>query len=223
MTGIRGSLLGMAPHSTRPSSALIAGPGPSMRNNNLTDLASADVFQRLLKERIIFLGSAIDETVGNQVCAQLLLLAAEDSEKDINLYVNSPGGSVTDGLAIYDTMQYVSCDVSTICVGLAASMGQFLLCAGAPGKRFALPHSRILMHQPSGQMQGQATDIAIQAEQIVYLKRMMAERIAFHTGQTVERIETDSDRDRWFTAEEAKDYGFIDRVIEHSAAQPAAH
>jgi ATP-dependent Clp protease protease subunit len=194
-----------------------------MRNNNLTDLASADVFQRLLKERIIFLGSAIDETVGNQVCAQLLLLAAEDSEKDINLYVNSPGGSVTDGLAIYDTMQYVSCDVSTICVGLAASMGQFLLCAGAPGKRFALPHSRILMHQPSGQMQGQATDIAIQAEQIVYLKRMMAERIAFHTGQPVERIETDSDRDRWFTAEEAKDYGFIDRVIEHSVPQPAAH
>jgi ATP-dependent Clp protease, protease subunit len=193
-----------------------------MRTNNLSDLASADVFQRLLKERIIFLGSAIDETVANQVCAQLLLLAAEDAEKDINLYVNSPGGSVTDGLAIYDTMQYVSCDVSTICVGLAASMGQFLLCAGAPGKRFALPHSRILMHQPSGQMQGQATDIAIQAEQIVYLKRMMAERISFHTGQPIERIEADSDRDRWFTAEEAKDYGFIDRVIEKSVAQPAA-
>jgi ATP-dependent Clp protease protease subunit len=206
----------------RPSSALVAGPDPSMRTNNLTDLASADVFQRLLKERIIFLGSAIDETVANQVCAQLLLLAANDADKDINLYVNSPGGSVTDGLAIYDTMQYVSCDVSTICVGLAASMGQFLLCAGAPNKRFALPHSWILMHQPSGQMQGQATDIAIQAEQIVYLKRMMAERISFHTGQPIERIEADSDRDRWFTAEEAKDYGFIDRVIEHSAAQPAA-
>jgi ATP-dependent Clp protease protease subunit len=193
-----------------------------MRTGSLPDLASADVFQRLLKERIIFLGSAIDETVGNSVCAQLLLLAAENSERDIALYVNSPGGSVTDGLAIYDTMQYVSCDVSTICVGLAASMGQFLLCAGAPGKRFALPHSRILMHQPSGQMQGQATDIAIQAEQIVYLKRMMAERISFHTGQPIERIEADSDRDRWFTAEEAKDYGFIDRVIEHSAPQ-AAH
>ncbi|HTT87095.1 MAG TPA: ATP-dependent Clp protease proteolytic subunit [Acidimicrobiales bacterium] len=193
-----------------------------MRTGNLPDLASADVFQRLLKERIIFLGSAIDETVANQVCAQLLLLAAEDGERDVALYVNSPGGSVTDGLAIYDTMQYVSCDVSTICVGLAASMGQFLLCAGAPGKRFALPHSRILMHQPSGQMQGQAADIAIQAEQIVYLKRMMAERIAFHTGQPVERIEADSDRDRWFTAEEAKDYGFIDRVIEHTAPQ-AAH
>jgi len=193
-----------------------------MRTGNLPDLASADVFQRLLKERIIFLGSAIDETVANQVCAQLLLLAAEDGERDIALYINSPGGSVTDGLAIYDTMQYVSCDVSTICVGLAASMGQFLLCAGEPGKRFALPHSRILMHQPSGQMQGQAADIAIQAEQIVYLKRMMAERIAFHTGQPLERIEADSDRDRWFTAEEAKDYGFIDRVIEHSSPQ-AAH
>ncbi|HUY21254.1 MAG TPA: ATP-dependent Clp protease proteolytic subunit [Acidimicrobiales bacterium] len=192
-----------------------------MRSGNLPDLASADVFQRLLKERIIFLGSAIDETVANQVCAQLLLLAAENSEREIALYINSPGGSVTDGLAIYDTMQYVSCDVSTICVGLAASMGQFLLCAGEPGKRFALPHSRILMHQPSGQMQGQAADIAIQAEQIVYLKRMMAERIAFHTGQPLERIEADSDRDRWFTAEEGKDYGFIDRVIEHSSPHPA--
>ena len=123
------------------------------------------------------------------------------------------GNPVTAGLAIYDTMQYVPCDVSTVCMGLAASMGQFLLCSGAPGKRYALPHSRILMHQPSGQMQGQATDIAIQAEQIVYLKRMMAERIAFHTGQTLERIERDSDRDRWFTAEEAKEYGFIDQVI----------
>ncbi len=191
----------------------------SMRTGTIPDAASADVFQRLLKERIIFLGTAIDETVANMVCAQLLLLAAEDSDRDIALYVNSPGGSVTDGLAIYDTMQYVTCDVSTICVGLAASMGQFLLCAGAAGKRFALPHSRILMHQPSGQMQGQAADIAIQAEQIVYLKRMMAERIAYHTGQPVERIETDSDRDRWFTAEEARDYGFIDRVIEHSTAR----
>ena len=187
-------------------------------NREIADAASADVFQRLLKERIIFLGSAIDEVVANMVCAQLLLLAAEDSERDIALYINSPGGSVTDGLAIYDTMQYVSCDVSTICVGLAASMGQFLLCAGAPGKRYALPHSRILMHQPLGQFQGQAADIAIQAEQIMYLKRMMAERIAFHTGQPVERIEADSDRDRWFTAAEAKEYGFIDAVIERSPA-----
>jgi ATP-dependent Clp protease protease subunit len=177
-----------------------------------------DVYQRLLRERIIFLGSQVDDPSANLICAQLLLLAAEDSGRDISLYINSPGGSVTAGLAIYDTMQFVPCDVSTVCMGLAASMGQFLLCAGAPGKRFALPHARILMHQPSGQAQGQAADIAIQAEQIIYLKRMMAERIAFHTGQPVDRIEADSDRDRWFTAEEAKDYGFIDAVIERAAA-----
>jgi ATP-dependent Clp protease protease subunit len=179
--------------------------------------ASADVFKQLLKERIVFLGTQVDQTSANLICAQLLLLEAEDPDRDIYLYINSPGGSVTDGLAIYDTMQYVRCDVSTICLGLAASMGQFLLCAGSRGKRFALPHSRILMHQPSGQMQGQAADIAIQAEQIIYLKRMMAERISFHTGQPVERIEADSDRDRWFTAEEAKEYGFIDRVIDRSS------
>ncbi len=177
---------------------------------------AGEIYQRLLRERIIFLGTQVDQTSANLVCAQLLLLEAEDRERDISLYINSPGGSVTDGLAIYDTMQYVRCDVSTICLGLAASMGQFLLCAGAPGKRYALPHSRNLMHQPSGQMQGQAADIAIQAEQIIYLKRMMAERIALHTGQTIERIEADSDRDRWFTAKEALDYGFIDRVIDRS-------
>lgn len=179
---------------------------------------TGDVFQRLLKERIVFLGTQVDQTSANLICAELVLLAAEDPERDIALYINSPGGSVTDGLAIYDTMQYVPCDVSTVCLGMAASMGQFLLCAGAPGKRYALPHSRVLMHQPSGQMQGQAADIAIQAEQIIYLKRMMAERIAFHTGQPVERIEADSDRDRWFTAQEAKDYGFVDAVIEHAGA-----
>jgi ATP-dependent Clp protease protease subunit len=172
-----------------------------------------------LKERIVWLGSTVDQAMANSICAQLILLEAEDHERDISIYINSPGGSVTDGLAIYDTMQYVRCDVATICLGLAASMGQFLLCAGAPGKRYALPHSRILMHQPSGAMQGQATDIAIQAEQIVYLKRMMAERIALHTGQPVERIEADSDRDRWFTAEEAREYGFIDHVIDRSNAQ----
>jgi ATP-dependent Clp protease protease subunit len=183
--------------------------------NQVTALDRAgDIYQRLLKERIVFLGTEVDDANANLICAQLLLLAAEDPQKDISLYINSPGGSVTAGLAIYDTMQFVPCDVSTVCMGLAASMGQFLLCAGQPGKRFALPHSRILMHQPSGQAQGQAADIAIQAEQIIYLKRMMAERIAFHTGQPVERIEADSDRDRWFTAEEARDYGFIDAVIE---------
>ena len=183
---------------------------------------TSDIFQRLLKERIVFIGSAIDQNTANLVCSQLILLEAEDQERDISVYINSPGGSVTDGLAIYDTMQYVRPDVRTTCVGLAASMGQFLLCAGAPGKRFALPHSRILMHQPSGSMQGQASDIAIQAEQIIYLKRMMAERIAFHTGQPLERIETDSDRDRWFTAEEACEYGFIDKVIDRSTATAAA-
>jgi ATP-dependent Clp protease, protease subunit len=195
--------------------------GPTMRGGSLPDLSQTDVFQRLLKERIIFLGTAIDEGVANLVCSQLLLLDAEDHEhdRDIQLYINSPGGSVTDGLAIYDTMQFVRSDVRTTCVGLAASMGQFLLCSGTPGKRYALPHSRILMHQPSGQMQGQAADIAIQAEQIVYLKRMMAERIAFHTGQPIERIEADSDRDRWFTADEAKEYGFIDQVIEHATSK----
>ena len=189
---------------------------PIARSTGIIADRSAEVFQQLLKDRIIFLGTTVDQASANLICAQLLLLEAENNERDISLYINSPGGSVTDGLAIYDTMQYVSCDVSTICLGLAASMGQFLLCAGAPGKRYALPHSRILMHQPSGQMQGQAADIAIQAEQIIYLKRMMAERIAFHTGQPVERIEADSDRDRWFTAEEAKDYGFIDAVIDRS-------
>ena len=168
----------------------------------------------------------------------MLFLEGEDDGKDIWLYVNSPGGSVTAGMAIYDTMQFINCDVATICMGLAASMGQFLLCAGAPGKRYALPHARIMMHQPSGGVRGQAADIAIQAEQmaytkkvlveriafhtgqtteqIIYLKRMMAERIAFHTGQPVERIEADSDRDRWFTAEEAKDYGIIDHVIDRA-------
>ena len=167
----------------------------------------------------MFLGSQVDQAAANRLCAELLLLEAEDPERDISFYINSPGGSVTDGLAIYDTMQYVACDVRTICVGMAASMGQFLLCAGAPGKRFALPHSRILMHQPSmGGVQGQASDIAIQAEQIVFMKKMLAERISFHTGQDVERIEADSDRDRWFTAEEAKEYGFIDAVIDRSTA-----
>jgi ATP-dependent Clp protease protease subunit len=184
---------------------------------------SADVYQRLLRERIVFLGTEVDDTSANLICAQLLLLAAEDPERDVSLYINSPGGSVTAGLAIYDTMQFVPCDVSTVCMGLAASMGQFLLCAGTPGKRFSLPHSRILMHQPSGQARGQAADIAIQAEQIIYLKRMMAERISFHTGQPVERIEQDSDRDRWFTAQEALEYGFIDQVIERAAdvSEPA--
>jgi ATP-dependent Clp protease protease subunit len=195
-----------------------------MITSSLTDgMGYNDLNQRLLRERIVFLGSQVDQETANRICAELLLLEAEDRDKDISLYINSPGGSVTDGLAIYDTMQYVNCDIRTICVGMAASMGQFLLCAGAPGKRFSLPHSRILMHQPSaGGMQGQASDIAIQAEQIVFMKRMLAERTAFHTGQSIERIEADSDRDRWFTADEAVEYGFIDAVIDRSAIRQGA-
>ncbi|MGH9293283.1 MAG: ATP-dependent Clp protease proteolytic subunit [Acidimicrobiales bacterium] len=196
-------------------------PALAAASSSLGD-QSSEIFKQLLRERIIFLGTQVDQSSANLVCAELLLLEAEDPDRDVFLYINSPGGSVTDGLAIYDTMQYVRNDVSTICLGLAASMGQFLLCAGANGKRYALPHSRILMHQPSGQMQGQAADIAIQAEQIVYLKQMMAERIAHHTGQTVERVEADSDRDRWFTAEEAKEYGFIDQVIDRSSLKASS-
>ena len=173
---------------------------------------SSEIYNRLLKDRIIILGTDVNDDIANIVCAQMLYLEGEDDAKDIWLYVNSPGGSVTAGMAIYDTMQFIGCDVATICMGLAASMGQFLLCAGAPGKRFALPHARIMMHQPSGGVRGQASDIAIQAEQLIYIKRLMAERIAHHTGQTVEQVQEDSERDRWFTAEQAKDYGIIDHV-----------
>jgi ATP-dependent Clp protease protease subunit len=178
------------------------------------------VYNRLLKERIIVLGSEVTDQVANRICAQLLLLAAEDSERDINLWINSPGGSVYSGMAIYDTMQFIANDVVTVAMGMAASMGQLLLCAGAKGKRFALPHARIMMHQPSGGIGGTAADIAIQAEQMLYTKRMFQERVSFHTGQPAEQIEADSDRDRWFTAEEARDYGFIDKVIQGAAQVP---
>jgi ATP-dependent Clp protease protease subunit len=183
--------------------------GADQPGGNLDD----SVYNRLLKERIIFLGSEVTDQVSNRICAQLLLLSAEDPERDIHLWINSPGGSVYSGMAIYDTMQFIDNDVQTVAMGMAASMGQFLLCAGAPGKRFALPHARIMMHQPSGGMGGTAADIAIQAEQMLYTKRMFQERIAFHTGQSQEQIAADFDRDRWFTAQEAKDYGFIDKVI----------
>ncbi len=172
-----------------------------------------EIYNRLLRERIVFLGQEVNDQIANQITAQLLYLEGQDPDRDIWLYINSPGGSVTAGMAIYDTMQFVAPDVGTICMGLGASMGQFLLCAGAAGKRFALPHARILMHQPLGGIQGQASDIAIQAEQMAYTKRLMAERIAEHTGQSVEQIQADSERDRWFTAEEAKDYGIIDQVV----------
>ena len=179
---------------------------------NLSD----SVYERLLSERIIFLGTQVDDDIANRLCAQMLLLAAEDPERDISLYINSPGGSVTAGMAIYDTMQFVECDVATYGMGLAASMGQFLLSAGTPGKRYATPHSRVMMHQPSGGVGGTASDIKIQAEQLLHIKRQMAELIAQHTGQTAEQITLDSDRDRWFTAQEAKDYGFVDHVFQTS-------
>ncbi|NHC12714.1 ATP-dependent Clp protease proteolytic subunit [Motilibacter deserti] len=176
----------------------------------------ARVYDRLLRERIIVLGSVVEDSNANAIVAQMLLLAAEDPKSDITLYINSPGGSVSAGMAIYDTMQYVENDVATVAMGLAASMGQFLLCAGAPGKRYATPHARVMMHQPSGGFGGTASDIKIQAEQMLHTKRQMAELIAAHTGQPVETIERDSDRDRWFTAEEAKEYGFVDHVVRHA-------
>jgi ATP-dependent Clp protease, protease subunit len=176
------------------------------------------IYQRLLKERIIFLGSEVRDQNANAICAQLLLLSAEDPETDIFLHINSPGGSVDAGMAIYDTMNYIPNDVATVGMGLAASMGQFLLCAGAKGKRYALPHSRIMMHQPSSGMGGSASDIKIQAQQSLHIKKVLLELIAQHTGQTVEQIEHDSDRDRWFTADEAQEYGFVDQVV-RSAGQ----
>lgn len=179
------------------------------------------VFDRLLKEHILFLGSDVNSEIANRLCAQLLLLEAEDDERDIKLYINSPGGSVYDGMAIYDTMQYIKNDVATVGMGMAASMGQLLLCAGTAGKRYALPHARIMMHQPSGGIGGTASDVAILAEQMLYTKQMFQERVAEHTGRTIEEIERDSDRDRWFTAAEAKDYGFIDHVVKRVADVPA--
>jgi ATP-dependent Clp protease, protease subunit len=171
------------------------------------------LFQRLLRHRIIFLGQQVDDDLANRICAELVLLASEDPKRDISIYINSPGGSVYAGLAIYDMMQYVPNDVATYAMGMAASMGQFLLAAGTHGKRYAMPHAAVLMHQPHGGIGGTATDIRIQAEHSLYLKRVLAERTAMHTGQTVEQIEADSDRDRWFTADEAKDYGFVDQVV----------
>jgi ATP-dependent Clp protease protease subunit len=195
---------------------------PTLRSPAPGGLSLDDsVYNRLLRERIIFLGTDVNDTIANAICAQLLLLTAEDPERDIFLYINSPGGSVTAGMAIYDTMNFVSNDVATVTLGLAASMGQFLLCAGAKGKRYALPHARIMMHQPSGGLGGTASDIAIQAEQMLYTKRTLQERIAFHTGQTYEQIERDSDRDRWFTAAEAKEYGFVDHVVTGAAEVPS--
>jgi len=205
-----------------PDRRAVSAMDPAQPIRALPDLRSAgagmtlndSVYDRLLRERIIFLGQPVDDPIANQISAQLLLLAAEDPKRDIHLYINSPGGSVTAGMAIYDTMQLIEPDVATFAMGLAASMGQFLLSSGTPGKRYALPHARILMHQPSAGIGGTASDIAIQAEQYKLTKREMAELIAQQTGQTVEQVERDSDRDRWFTAAQAKEYGFVDEVIE---------
>ncbi|MCM0677028.1 ATP-dependent Clp protease proteolytic subunit [Micromonospora phytophila] len=180
------------------------------------------VFERLLRERIIFLGTEVTDASANQICAQILLLAAEDAERDIYLYINSPGGSVSAGMAVYDTMRYVKNDVATLALGFAGSMGQFLLCAGAAGKRYALPHSRIMMHQPSGGMGGTAADITIQAENMLHVKRTMQELIARHSGRTLEEIQRDWDRDRWFTAEQAREYGLVDQVLSRAEQLPGA-
>ena len=174
-----------------------------------------DIYSRLLKDNIIFLGTPIDDQIANLIVAQLLFLEAEDPEKDINIYINSPGGSVTAGLAIYDTMQFIRPDVTTICVGMCASMGALLLTAGAKGKRFALPNSRILIHQPSGGMQGQATDVRIHAEELIRIRELTSEILAKHTGQSMAQIELDVERDRYLSAVQAKEYGLIDEVIAH--------
>ncbi|WP_430499832.1 ClpP family protease [Micromonospora trifolii] len=180
------------------------------------------VFERLLRERIVFLGTEVTEESANQICAQILLLAAEDDDRDIYLYINSPGGSVSAGMAVYDTMRYVRNDVATLALGFAGSMGQFLLCAGAAGKRYALPHSRIMMHQPSGGMGGTAADITIQAENMLHVKRTMQELIAQHSGRTLDEIQRDWDRDRWFTAEQAREYGLIDQVVTRAEQLPTS-
>ena len=192
----------------------IENPGTAYAASITEDVSRMDIYNRLLKDRIVFLGTDVNDDIANFITAQMLYLEGQDPEKPIWLYINSPGGSVTAGMAIYDTMQFVGPDVGTICMGLGASMGQFLLGAGAKGKRYALPHARIMMHQPLGGVQGQATDIAIQAEQMANTKKLLQALIADHTGQSVETIEADSDRDRWFTAAEAKEYGIIDHVIE---------
>ncbi|MCU0666592.1 MAG: ATP-dependent Clp endopeptidase proteolytic subunit ClpP [Candidatus Omnitrophica bacterium] len=172
-----------------------------------------DIYSRLLKDRVLFIGTPIDDTVANLIIAQMLFLQMEDSSKDINIYVNSPGGSVTAGLAIYDTMRFVKCDVATYCVGQAASMGALLLAAGTKGKRFSLPHSRVMIHQPWGGVQGAASDISIHAKEILHMREKINQILSFHTSQPLEKIEKDTDRDYFMSAEEAKNYGLVDEVI----------
>ncbi|WP_222195617.1 ATP-dependent Clp protease proteolytic subunit [Modestobacter italicus] len=194
---------------------------PQLRAATTTTLGDA-VYDRLLSERIVFLGQEVDDAIANQIAAQMLLLSAEDPKRDIHLYINSPGGAVGGGMAVYDTMQFVDCDVATYAMGMAASMGQFLLTAGTPGKRYALPHARVMMHQPSAGLGGTAADIGIQAEMLRRLKRQLNELQAHHSGQTVEQVERDSDRDRWFTATEAQEYGLIDHVLRDVSGLPGS-
>ena len=194
---------------------------PMVVENSSRGERAYDIYSRLLKERIIFLGGPIDDSVANVVVAQLLFLESEDPDKDIHLYINSPGGVVTAGLAIYDTMQYIKPDVSTICIGQAASMGSILLTAGAAGKRYALPHARIMIHQPLGGAQGQSTDIQIQAKEILRLREVGNDILARHTGQAAEKINVDTERDNFMSAEEAKAYGLIDEVVTRPKAEPA--
>jgi ATP-dependent Clp protease protease subunit len=193
----------------QPANARSEGPSLGLNDH---------IYNRLLRERIIWLGSEVRDENANAICAQLMLLAAEDPDKDIYLYVNSPGGSITAGMAIYDTMQFIQPAVATVGIGVAASMGQFLLSSGAKGKRYATPHARVMMHQPSGGIGGTATDVRINAELILHMKRVLAELTAGQTGKTVEQINTDADRDRWFTAKEALAYGFIDHVVTHAGS-----
>lgn len=197
------------PLITNPSNYLV----PIVVEQTPRGERSFDIYSRLLKERILFIGSAIDDAVANLVIAQLLFLESEDPEADIHIYINSPGGSVSAGLGMYDMMQYVKPDICTYCTGLAASMGAVLLAAGTSGKRYALPHAQIMIHQPLGGAQGQATDIAIQAKQILFLKKRLNEILVNHTGQNLDTIEKDTDRDRYMTSEEAKAYGLVDHVI----------
>ena len=200
---------------------LITAGAPMMRAGGSMMNLGDSVYERLLRERIIFLGSQVDDPIANQLVAQMLL-SAEDPHRDVHLYVNSPGGGVNAGMAIYDTMQFIDCDVATYAMGMAASMGQFLLTAGTPGKRFALPHARIMMHQPSAGLGGTAADIGIQAEMLRQVKRLQNELQAQHSGQPVEQIERDSERDRWFTPEQARDYGLVDAVITDAQALAGA-
>ncbi len=203
-------------HVTTPTNANT----PFLRASNGHASLHDAVFDRLLRERIVFLGTQVDDDIANQICAQMLLLSADDPHRDVHLYINSPGGSVSAGMAVYDTMRFIDCDVATYSFGMAASMGQFLLTAGTRGKRFSLPHTRIMMHQVSAGVGGTQSDITIQADMLRRLKRDITQLQAEHSGQGVEQIERDSDRDRWFTAEQAREYGLVDHVVASAAALP---